>query len=67
MKDDVNRYIAMAAREKKQLLAHCNGDAASEQYLNAYEKAIEMTGVTDDFRSVMIHYQAVRNDQLNRM
>lgn len=65
--DDVNRYVTMAVREKKQLLVHCNGDAASEQYLNAYDKAIEATGVKDDIRPVMIHCQTVRNDQLDRM
>lgn len=31
--------IQIALKEGKQILAHCNGDAASEQYLNAYEQA----------------------------
>jgi len=65
--NDVDYYVTVAVREKKQILAHCNGDAASEQYLNAYEKALEATGITDDMRPVMIHCQTVRNDQLDRM
>lgn len=63
----VERYVEQAVREKKQLLVHCNGDAASEQYLKAYEKAVEKTGCTQELRPVMIHCQTVRNDQLDRM
>lgn len=68
MKDeDVNRYVEQAVREHRQILAHCNGDAASEQFLNAYENAIAKAGIRDDLRPVMIHCQTVRNDQLDRM
>ncbi len=65
--DEVAEFVLQAVRENKQLLAHCNGDAASEQYLNAYEKAIAATGNTRDLRPVMIHCQTVRDDQLERM
>lgn len=65
--DQVEKYTRIAVEEKQQLLAHCNGDAASEQYLNAYEKAKEDTGSKEDLRPVMIHCQTVRNDQLDRM
>lgn len=62
----VNKYVEQAVKEKKQILAHCNGDAASEQFLNAYELCMcdheEM-----ELRPVMIHCQTVRNDQLERM
>ncbi len=68
MQDDVvEKFVQQAVEEKKQLLVHCNGDAASEQYLNAYEKAVEKTGCMEDLRPVMIHCQTVRNDQLDRM
>ncbi len=55
--------------ENRQLLVHCNGDAASEQFLNAYEKAIAESSNPnkDNLRPVMIHCQTVRNDQLDRM
>ena len=65
--EQVGRYIETALREKKQVLAHCNGDAASEQFITAYEKAVGKTGVNDDLRPTMIHCQTVRNDQLDRM
>lgn len=64
---EVEKYVQCAVSEHRQILAHCNGDAASEQFLNAYEKAIEITHVEDDLRPVMIHCQTVRNDQLDRM
>lgn len=64
---EVEKYVQQAVSEHRQILAHCNGDAASEQFLNAYEKALEATHVKDDLRPVMIHCQTVRNDQLDRM
>ena len=68
LKDEqVLSYIKTAINENQQLLAHCNGDAASEQYLNAYEKALKETNASKDLRPVMIHCQTVRNDQLKRM
>ncbi|MDE6016329.1 MAG: amidohydrolase [Acetatifactor sp.] len=66
MKDEeVQAYVGQAVSESRQLLAHCNGDAASEQFIRAYEKA-DKTG-KDGLRPVMIHCQTVRNDQLDRM
>ena len=61
----VESYARQAVAEGHQLLAHCNGDAASEQFLNAYEKAV--AGKNTGLRPVMIHCQTVRNDQLDRM
>jgi len=41
MKDEeVEKYISTAVSDHQQILAHCNGDGASEQFLNAYEKAV---------------------------
>ena len=68
MKDeDVKHCIQIAVNEKKQILAHCNGDAASEQYLRAIEDSVENVKLIKDFRPVMIHCQTVRSDQLDRM
>ncbi len=64
----VEAFVKQTVTEKKQILAHCNGDAASEQFIRAYEKALEETGDSgEDNRPVMIHCQTVRNDQLDRM
>ncbi len=53
-----------------QLLAHANGDAASEQFIRCYKKALEDVGeerASADLRPVMIHCQTVRDDQLDEM
>ncbi len=50
-----------------QLNAHCNGDAACEQLISCYEKAVTETGIRKALRPVMIHAQTVRADQLDRM
>ncbi len=63
----VEEYIRQAVIEKKQILAHCNGDAASEQFINMYDKVLKEEGDGDNLRPVMIHCQTVRNDQLDRM
>lgn len=63
----VERNAETAIREGKQLLAHCNGDAAGNQYLNAYEKALDATNSKEDLRPVMIHCQTARSDQFDRM
>lgn len=57
----------MAISREKQLLTHCNGDAASEQLLRCYTKVKEELGSTAELRPVMVHCQTVRPDQLDRM
>lgn len=64
---DVEQYVMQAIQEGRQILAHCNGDAASEQFLNAYEKSLDKASDAPDLRPVMIHCQTVRKDQLARM
>lgn len=66
--EKVLSYCKAAIKHKRQLLAHCNGDAASEQYLNCYENALkEIEDKACDLRPVMIHCQTVRKDQIERM
>lgn len=66
--EEVEGVIKAAINGKYQLLAHCNGDAASDQYIRCYKKALEETGnPDDDLRPVMIHCQTVRDDQLDEM
>jgi predicted amidohydrolase YtcJ len=49
-----------------QLLAHCNGDAAIDQYISAVREAVAKHG-KGDRRSVAIHAQAARMEQLDAM
>lgn len=65
--ENVLEYVKRACEEKKQLLTHCNGDAASDQLLRAYEKVVSESGPVNALRPVMIHCQTVRNDQLDKM
>lgn len=65
--DMATKYVKTAVNEGKQILAHCNGDAASEQFLNIYEKALSEAKRKKDLRPVMIHCQTVRSDQIDRM
>ncbi|MGP5038028.1 amidohydrolase [Corynebacterium variabile] len=65
--DQVGSLIARAVDSGYQVLAHCNGDAASEQFLDAYAQVAESHPGAAALRPVMIHAQTVRDDQLDRM
>lgn len=67
--EKVQTYIRNAIESGVQILAHCNGDASSQQWIDSFQKVMEQCGVSkeDDLRPVMIHCQTVRKDQLLRM
>lgn len=59
MKDeDVEEILENSKESNLQILAHCNGDKAAEQYINAIKK---VSGLK---RPVMIHAQLLGLDQL---
>lgn len=64
--EELQVYTDQAFAEKRQILAHCNGDASSEQFINACEKSLAKYP-DPNARPVMIHCQTVRDDQLDRM
>ena len=61
----VDERVRTAGERHMQLLAHCNGDGAAEQYLDALERA-EKAGRLPP-RPVMIHAQLLGRDQLARV
>ncbi len=61
----VEGYLAQALKENRQILVHCNGDAAAEQMICCYERALD--GRTLDARPVMIHAQLADREQLKAM
>ena len=63
----VAEAVSLALATGRQLLAHCNGDQAAEQYLRALEAAREEGHEVSHIRPVMIHAQLVGRDQLPRM
>ena len=59
MKDeDVEEILENTKENNLQILAHCNGDKAAEQYINAIKKVAGLK------RPVMIHAQLLGLDQL---
>jgi predicted amidohydrolase YtcJ len=66
---DVNSYNALvdaAFKNNWQIITHCNGDASGDMYIKAVRLAANKYG-NNDRRSVMIHAQTVREDQLDSM
>lgn len=61
----VEGFVRQAMENEVQQLVHCNGDAAAEQMITAYEKVYGTD--KSETRPVMIHAQLVRPDQLARM
>lgn len=64
---DVIEYFKSLIENNIQVNVHCNGDAASDQFIRCYKKALEMTDNKTDLRPVMVHAQTVREDQLDYM
>jgi predicted amidohydrolase YtcJ len=64
--EQVETEVMDAFANNRQVLAHCNGDAAIDRYLDAIEKAIKKYG-TGDRRMVLIHGQTLRKDQIARL
>lgn len=58
---EVEACIDLAESENRQILAHCNGDAAAAQYISAYGRRRGKK----DLRPVIIHAQLLRKDQLS--
>ncbi len=59
----VNGFVDQAFKNNWQVLAHVNGDAAIDQFLNAIRSAEQKYGMADR-RPVAIHAQTARLDQV---
>jgi predicted amidohydrolase YtcJ len=62
--EDVTAIYENAFKNNWQILTHANGDAAMDQMIRTMTKAAETHGNVDR-RSVLIHGQYVRDDQLD--
>lgn len=60
---EVETAVKVALEDKMQLLAHCNGDAAAEQYIKAFSDKSQI----EKIRPVMIHAQLLGIDQLKEV
>ncbi len=63
---EVARIVDLAYKNNWQMQAHCNGDAALDQWLRAIRPAVEKYG-NDDRRSTLIHGQLIRMDQIDSL
>ena len=63
---EVESFVRAALEEGRQLLAHCNGDAAADQLIGAFERVLGGRRPVD-IRPVMIHAQLLRRDQLSAL
>lgn len=61
----VQHMIDLAFQEQWSILAHANGDAAIDQYLNVIANAQKKYDASQR-RDVIIHVQTMREDQLDR-
>lgn len=65
--EELERRMRRAVEYGFQPIAHCNGDAASEQFLSLWEKLWKEDPRRAELRPVMVHAQTVGYDQLARM
>ena len=67
--EEVEACVKLALDLNTQLLVHCNGDAAGDQFLNSVEKMLQLSENPnkENLRFTMIHCQTARKDQIERM
>jgi len=62
---EINELMLLCYKNKVQLFSHCNGDAAIDMMIKGHQFASESLGdSTSDRRTVIIHSQIMRPDQL---
>ncbi len=64
---EVEEECMQCMENEWQINAHCNGDAACDQFIEAYEKAMNQQKYKKELRPVIIHAQVIREDQLEKM
>ena len=63
--EDVEKAIQLALQNKMQILAHCNGDEAINQFITILEKFPK--GEIQAIRPVIIHAQMIQKEQLKKI
>ena len=63
----VEAAFRMAAEKNTQIIAHCNGDGASAQFLRCLKKAEQDYPRLKELRPVIIHGQLLGTDQLKEV
>ena len=60
---EVSKWVQQYSELNIPIMAHANGDAAADMLI----KAVQDAEITSDHRTIMIHAQTVREDQLDQM
>ncbi len=63
----VLNFVKKAICEKQQLLCHCNGDAAAQQFVDAYITADSQLETDENYRPVLIHGQMATPQQMKQL
>lgn len=66
-KEELEQVILKSVQKERQLLIHCNGDAAAKEYVDEFYKVAKLNPGKELKRPVMIHAQLVRKEELERM
>lgn len=62
--EEVLSYLERAVNNNQQILAHCNGDRAIQQYIESIEKVAASKPI-NHIRPVIVHSQFIGEDQLD--
>ena len=65
--EQVVAFVRKSIADGMSLHAHCNGDAAADQFINAFKTVMKEDGVKDTLRPTMIHSQVIRPEQFSEM
>jgi predicted amidohydrolase YtcJ len=61
---EVEKSIELAIHDNMQILAHCNGDAAINQYINQYKIVKEKYDNKNEIRPVIVHAQFLKENMI---
>lgn len=64
--EQVQNAVDLAFQKNLQIKAHCNGDAAADQFFNSVRLATKKYGEKDR-RPILIHGQLIRKDQIDSL
>lgn len=65
--EEVEQFARFSVGNGMSLHAHCNGDAAADQFINAFKKLAAERGPEALYRPMMIHSQIIRPEQFEEM
>lgn len=64
--DQINEFLLTAMLRDIDVIAHCNGDAAIDMFIEAFKNAKQQYSLSKS-RVTIIHAQTIRDDQLDQV